>query len=117
MRRLEAYATDTVLSRRTCEADKTLLGEGERGGCQNPGEVLYGGALLCVPHATLLGLEDRAEAVLHRVFRMDEWLEGKGSVSSDEEFVGRVRHERAEAVAVLRLVREQIRNSLMAISR
>jgi hypothetical protein len=115
MMRREANATKTVISKLTCEVDKTLVG-GEGGECQNLGEVLYGEALLCKPHATLLGLEDRAEKVLDSVFRMDEWLDGNGSVSADEEFVGRVRHERDEAVTVLRLLREQIRNARKALS-
>ena len=69
------------------------------------------GALLCGSHAALLGLEDRAEAVLGSVFRMDEWMEGNGSSPGDEEFVGRVRRERDEAVAALRLIRVQIRTA------
>ena len=109
----EANDTKIVISQRTCEIDQTLSGEG---GCQNVGEVLYGEALVCEAHATLLGLEDRAEAVLERVFRMDEWLEGNGSPSADEEFVGRVQHERDEAVAELRGMRERIRSARKALS-
>jgi hypothetical protein len=116
MVRREANATKSGISKRTCEVDKTFLVGGEGGECQNLGEVLYGEALLCEPHATLLGLEDRAEALLGSVFRMDEWLEGNGSVSADEEFVGHVRHERDEAVAGLRLMREQILNARKALS-
>jgi hypothetical protein len=116
MMRREANAIKTVISKRTCEVDKTLFIGGEGGECWNPGEVLYGEALLCEPHATLLGLEDRAEALLASVFRMDEWLEEKGSESAEKEFVGRVRHERDEAVAMLRLMRGQIRNARKALS-
>jgi hypothetical protein len=101
-----------------CEIDKTPLdGEGE---CHNPGEVLYRGALLCEAHATLLKLQDRTEAVLGSVFRMDEWLEtnasSNGSASADEEFVGRIRYERDEAVAALRPMRGQIRSARKALS-
>lgn len=116
MMRREVNAIKTVISKRTCEVDKTLFIGGEGGECWNPGEVLYGEALLCEPHATLLGLEDRAEALLASVFRMDEWLEEKGSESAEKEFVGRVRHERDEAVAMLRLMRGQIRNARKALS-
>jgi hypothetical protein len=112
MMRPEANATETLSSRRTCEADEALSAEGK---CRNVGEVLHGGALLCEAHAALLGLEDRAEAVLQRMFRMDEWLEGNGGPSADEEFVGRVRHEREEAVTKLRLMRERIRNARKAL--
>src|SRR5829696_5645471 len=77
MMRREANTTNAVVSPRTCEIHKTLLGA-EGGECHNLGEVLYGEALLCEPHAALLGLEDRAEAVLGSVFRMDEWMEGNG---------------------------------------
>jgi hypothetical protein len=42
---------------------------------------------------------------------MDEWMEGNGSSPGDEEFVGRVRRERDEAVAALRLIRVQIRTA------
>jgi hypothetical protein len=114
MMRPEANHTETLTSRRTCEAGEILSGEGE---CRNVGEVLYGGALLCEAHAALLGLEDRAEAVLEGVFRMDEWLEGNGGPSADEEeVVGRLRHEREEAVTELRLMRERIREARKALS-
>jgi hypothetical protein len=112
MMRAEDNATETLISRRTCKADEALSGEGK---CRKEGEVLYGGALLCVAHAALLGLEERAEAVLESVFRTDEWLEGNGNPSADEEFVDRVRHEREEAVAALRLLREQIREARKAL--
>jgi hypothetical protein len=107
MRREEADG-NTDFSQPRCEIDKTLFLAGE---CQDPGEIRYRGALLCGPHAALLGLEDRAEAVLGSVFRMDEWMEGNGSSPGDEEFVGRVRRERDEAVAALRLIRVQIRTA------
>jgi len=67
--------------------------------------------LVCRPHAALLGLEDRAEAVLGSVFRMDEWLEENGSSGADEEYLGRIRHEREEALAALRHIRVEIRSA------
>ena len=67
--------------------------------------------LLCGPHAALLQLEDRAEAVLGSVFRMDEWLQENGSSGADEEYLGRIRHEREEAVGALRHIRVQIRSA------
>lgn len=107
MRREEADGT-SPLSQPRCEIEKTPL-EGE---CQRPGEVRYKGILLlCGLHAALLQLEDRAQAVLGSIFQMDEWLEGNGSSGADEEYLGRIRHEREEAVAALRLIREQIRNA------
>ena len=66
---------------------------------------------MCGPHAALLGLEDRAEAVLGSVFRMDEWLEENGSSGADEEYLGRIRHEREEALAALRHIRVEIRSA------
>src|SRR5215211_5096222 len=100
---------NSSLSQPRCEIEKTPLVEGE---CQRPGEVSYKGILLvCGPHAALLGLEDRAEAVLGSIFRMDEWLEENGSSGADEEYLGRIRHEREEAVAALRLIRVQIRSA------
>jgi hypothetical protein len=75
------------------------------------------GVLLCEPHAWLLGLEDRAEALLGSVFRMDEWMEENRSTAADEEFVGRVRHERDEAVSVLRLTRAQLRSACKAVGK
>jgi hypothetical protein len=54
--------------------------------------------------------------MLGTVFRMDELLEGNGSPSADEELVRRVQHERDEAVAALRLLREQIRSARKALS-
>ena len=108
MRRDDADGT-SPLSQPHCEIEKTPLVEGE---CKRPGEVRYKGLiLLCGPHAALLELEDRAEAVLGSVFRMDEWLEGNGSSGADEEYLGRIRHEREEAAAALRLIRVQIRSA------
>ena len=117
MRREQADG-NSPLSQPRCEIEKTPLVEGE---CQRPGEVRYKGILLvCRPHAALLELEDRAQAVLGSVFRMDEWLEENGSrngdASADEEFLGRVQHERDEAVGALRLIREQIRSARKAFS-
>jgi hypothetical protein len=99
-----------------CEIEKALSGGGGEGECHNPGEVRYREVLLCEAHATLLKLQDRAEAVLESVFRMDEWMEGNGSASADEEFVGRIRYERDEAVGALRLMREQLRSARKALS-
>ena len=107
MRREEA-AGNSPLSQPRCEIEKTPLG----GECQRPGEVRYKGIiLLCGLHAALLQLEDRAQAVLGSVFRMDEWLEENGSSGADEEYLGRIRHEREEAVAAVRHIREQIRSA------
>ena len=107
MRREEA-AGNSPLSQPRCEIEKTPL-EGE---CQRPGEVRYKGTILvCGPHAALLQLEDRAEAVLGSVFQMDEWLEENGSSGADEEYLGRIRHEREEALAALRHIRAQIRSA------
>ena len=106
--RPEEAAGNSPLSQPRCEIEKTPL---ERE-CQRPGEVSYKGMLLvCGPHAALLELEDRAQAVLGSVFRMDEWLEENGSSGSDEEYLGRIRHEREEAVGALRLIRVQIRSA------
>jgi hypothetical protein len=107
MRREEA-ADNSPLSQPRCEIEKTPL-EGE---CQRPGEVRYKRIILvCGPHAALLQLEDRAQAVLGSVFRMDGWLEENGSSGADEEYLGRIRHEREEALAALRLIRVQIRSA------
>jgi hypothetical protein len=107
MRREEADG-NSLLSQPRCEIEKTPL-EGE---CERPGEVRYKGTLLvCGPHAALLQWEDRAEAVLGSVFQMDEWLEENGSSGADEEYLGRIRHEREEALAALRLIRMQIRSA------
>jgi len=74
--------------------------------------VRYKGILLvCRPHAALLELEDRAQAVLGSVFQMDEWLQENGSTGADEEYLGRIRHEREEAIAALQLIRVQIRSA------
>jgi hypothetical protein len=107
MRREEADG-NSLLSQPRCEIEKTPL-EGE---CERPGEVRYKGTLLvCGPHAALLQWEDRAEAVLGSVFQMDKWLEENGSSGADEEYLGRIRHEREEALAALRLIRVQIRSA------
>src|SRR5688572_65790 len=107
MRREQADGNSS-LSQPRCEIEKTPL-EGE---CERPGEVRYKGMLLvCGPHAALLQLEDRAEAVFGSVLRMDEWLEENGSSGADEEYLGRIQHEREEALAALRHIRVQIRSA------
>ena len=98
---------NTVVTEPHCEIAKTILDEE----CKRPGEVLYRGMLLCGTHAKLLDLEERAEALLGTVFRMDEWMEENGSSAADDEFVGRIRHEREETVAALRLTRAQLRSA------
>ena len=106
--RQEVADGNSSLPQPRCEIEKTPL-EGE---CERPGEVRYKGTLLvCGPHAALLQWEDRAEAVLGSVFQMDKWLEGNGSSGADEEYLGRIRHEREEAVAALRHIRVQIRSA------
>ena len=109
MRREEADGS-TAVSQPRCEIAKTLLEE-----CERPGEVRYGGILLCGPHAALVELGDRAEALLYGVFRMNEWMEENGSSAADDEFMGRIRHERREAVAALRLTRGQLRSARKAL--
>ncbi len=95
-----------------CVIAKSIVEEG----CQRPGEVRYRGMLLCRSHAELLGLEERAEALLGSVFRMDEWMEENGSAAADDEFVGRLRREREEAVGALRLTRAQLRRARKVLS-
>ena len=119
MRREEEEEADgrAAVSQPRCEIKKILLD----GGCQDPGEMHFRGMLLCGPHAALLGLEDRAEALLNEVYRMDEWMEENGSSAADEEFAGRIlagriRHEREEAVGALRLTRAQLRSARKALS-
>ena len=111
MRREEADG-NTAFSQPRCEIGKSILEEE----CERPGEARYRGMLLCGPHAELLGLEERAEALVGSVFRMDEWMEENGSSAADEEFVGRIRRERDEAVAALRLTRTQLRSTRTALS-
>jgi hypothetical protein len=103
---------NTRVSQPHCKMDKSSLLGAE---CQDPGEVLYRCTLLCGSHAALLELEDRAEALLNSVFRMDEWMEGTGDSPADEELVGRIRHERDEAVGALRLIRGQLRTARKAL--
>jgi hypothetical protein len=118
MTRVADDRNSSVISPPHCEIDKALSGEEVE--CQRKGEVRYRGALLCEAHATLLKLQDRARTVLGSVFRMDEWLETNasrnGSVSADEEFVGRIRYERDEAVGALRPMRGQIQSARKALS-
>jgi hypothetical protein len=112
MRREAAADGYTVVPQPLCELAKTILDEV----CERPGEVRYGGVLLCGPHAKLLGLEHKAEALLVSVFRMDEWMEENGDSAVDDEFVGRIMREREDAVAALRLTRAQLRRARKALS-
>ena len=102
----------TILSQSHCEIAKSILDEE----CARPGEVRYREMLLCGPHAALLELEERAQALLGSVFLMDEWMEENGSSAADDEFVGRIWHERAEAAAALRLTRARLRSARKALS-
>jgi hypothetical protein len=105
---------NTALSQPRCEIEKTSLVDE---GCERLGQIRYGGVLLlCGPHAALLGLEDRAEALLGSVLQMDEWMEKNWSSATDEEFVGRIRHERDDALGALRLTRVQIRSTREVLS-
>jgi hypothetical protein len=57
------------------------------------------------------------EALLSTVFRMDRWMEENGSSQvTEEEFVGRVRRKREEALAVRWVMRDQIRSARKALS-
>jgi hypothetical protein len=112
MRPEEAADGNTVISQPRCEIAKAMLDEE----CERPGEVRYRGMLLCAPHAELLGLEERAEALLSSVFLMDEWMEENGDSAVDDEFVGRIKREREEAVGALRLTRAQLRSARKALS-
>ena len=103
---------NTVVTEPHCEIAKTILDEE----CERPGEVHYREMLLCTPHAALLGLEARSEALLGSVFLMDEWMEENGSSEADEEYLGRIRHQREEVVAALRLTRMQLRSARKALS-
>jgi hypothetical protein len=87
-----------------CEIGKTLIAEGE---CQRLGEVQLHGSLLCTPHAELVRLESRSEAMLGMVFEMDEWLDSVGG-EADELRVGRVEQQRNEVVEQLRFNRTRI---------
>ncbi len=107
-----ADGNSSVVPQPHCEITKAILDKE----CQRPGEVRYGGVLLCAPHAELLGLEERAQALLGSVFRMDEWMEENGNAAVDDEFVGRIRREREEAVGALRLTRAQLRSARKALS-
>jgi hypothetical protein len=99
---------NSSLSQPRCEIEKLP----SEGACQRPGEVRYKGIIqVCGPHAALLQLEDRAQAVLGSVLQMDEWLQENGSSGADEEYLGRIRHEREEAVDALRHLRVQIRSA------
>ncbi len=80
----EADDNSSADSQPRCEIAKIILEEE----CQRPGAVRYGGTPLCGPHAALLGLEERAQALLGSVFLMDEWMEVNGSAAADDEFVG-----------------------------
>ncbi len=107
-----ASDSNTLVPPPHCEIAKAILDEK----CEKPGEVCYKGMLLCRPHAELLGLEDRAEALLSSVFRMDEWMEENGSAAADDEFAGRIMHEREEAVGALQLTRAQLRSARKVLS-
>jgi hypothetical protein len=46
---------------------------------------------------------------------MDEWMEENGNAAVDDEFSGRIRREREEAVGALRLTRAKLRSARKAL--
>jgi hypothetical protein len=87
-----------------CEIGKILIAQGE---CRRLGEVQLDGSLLCVLHADLLNLENRSEAMLGKVFEMDQWLDSVDG-EADESRVRRAEHHRNELVEQLRFNRTRI---------
>jgi hypothetical protein len=87
-----------------CEIGKILIAEGE---CRRLGEVQSDGSVLCVHHAELLGLQNRSETMLGKVFEMDQWLESADG-QADELRVRRAEHHRNELVEQLRFDRARI---------
>jgi hypothetical protein len=87
-----------------CDIGKVLIAEGA---CQRLGEVQLDGSLLCVAHAELLRLEERSEALLGKVFEMDQWLESVDG-EAGELRVRRAEHHRNELVEQLRFDRARI---------
>jgi hypothetical protein len=110
--RREEVDGNAAASQPRCEIEKAILDKE----CERPGEVSYRGMLLCGPHAALLGVEDRAEVLLGTIFMLDKWLEENGSSEADEEYLGRVRHQREEVVAALWLTRLQLRSARKVVS-
>ena len=104
-------SNSSVVPQPHCEISNTNLDEE----CKRPGEVRYGGMLLCGHHAELLGLEHQAEALLGSVSRMDEWMEENGDSAADDEFVGRIMREREEAIGALRRTRARLRTARKAL--
>lgn len=87
-----------------CEIGNVHTAEGE---CRRLGEAKLGGSLLCAAHAELLRLEERSEALLGEVFKMDEWLESVDG-QADELRIRRAEHHRNELVEHLRFNRARI---------
>jgi hypothetical protein len=97
-----------------CEIGNIHTAEGE---CRRLGEAKLGESLLCVAHAELLRLEERSEALLGEVFKMDEWLESVDG-RADEVRIRRAEHHRNELVEHLRFNRariELIRDELLKV--
>ena len=101
MEETDAHSTE---SRPRCEYGKTLYSEGE---CQSTGEARSDGGLLCAPHAELVRLEEREDAMLANVFEMDKWLDQPRN-RVDNLHWRRVLRERDEALEQLRLNRALI---------
>ncbi|MGB3632429.1 MAG: hypothetical protein WA982_00160 [Rubrobacteraceae bacterium] len=86
--------------------DETLEGVS----CNLLGEVTHRGALVCEPHARLLGAEDRAVLLRGIVSTLDLCLKSL-SVHRDVELLETLRFERAEAVQELDLAQEALRSA------
>lgn len=87
----------------SCEFGETLLGAW----CTERGVVKIGGTLLCVSHATLVGLENRWKTLLHMVLGLDGRLKS-AEAGPDELLVRRLRYQRDEAVEQLSITGGQL---------
>jgi hypothetical protein len=92
----------TGLSRPRCEFFDIVSGRE----CGSPGEDRYEGALLCRPHAMLLGLEHRVVTLMSSLSVLDNWLDDNTGRVKDEVRVQRIRHWRREVLEQLEAIRE-----------
>lgn len=86
-----------------CKIDETLTGKP----CSFPGEAFYGGAFVCLPHARLLGAEDRTVLLWGIVSTLDLCLQSL-SFRRDSEILETLRFDRAEAFQELAQARKDL---------
>lgn len=93
-----------------CESSTTLMGAP----CEAPGEVRYAGVCVCLNHALLLALDERADTLMSLVLSLDRFAETP-EVRADELRWRRLKHQIKDTEYQLRISRLELDLARMQI--